>query len=491
MRVAPPPTTSLLALRFVQSPTSTEHRVALGSEPELPTAPIAETLGDSATPPRTAKWIDRFELAPSSAGIIPELDGLRSVAVIFIFLRHSWGLSGQPNVAFTLPFIGQLDLSPLIVMMANGVDLFFVLSGYLLCRAFVAADLRGDAPPSLRKYARSRAFRILPAYYFALAALILLFAPMLLASEDVYSLQGLTTGVSHALVAQTVNPVSYGRWGIASPYWTLTIEVIFYALVPFTARFFFRRRAPWALAASLVVTLAWLWIARYSGGSFMNFVARNSHRSGAGAEFARFWFSKQIPGYAFSFGVGMAVASLTEQARHATRSGETAPWHGRRWVGIATLALGTAIIVASMFTLGRLTLDHTFYDGIKLMSNNSRSALGFYFLETTSMALGFGLIVHGVVTCRGTRATAPFRLNGFRLIGILGFAIYLWHMPLLYLYNHVGPISTLPPGWHWFWLGLAAGFATLTIGIFSFFVIEKPFVQRGRRSPATTTKGSR
>lgn len=429
--------------------------------------------------PRPRSWIDRFELAPSSASNIPELDGLRAVAVLSVFLRHAWGLSGQPQVV-----IGGVDLSPLIVMMANGVDLFFVLSGFLLGRGFVAADLAGKPAPSLRRYVRSRAFRILPAYYLALIALFVFFAPMLLNPADVYSKGGTVTLASHLLVLQTINPISYGRWGIASPYWTLTIEVIFYALVPLVARCFFRRRVLVGLAASLALSLGWLWFARYSGGTVMNFIVRNSHRDGAGVEFARFFVSKQIPGYAFSFGVGLTAASLVGSAQHAATTGEAVPWHGRRSMGVVTLVAGAATVVASMMLLGRLTLDNTYYDGIKLMSDGSNTALRFYYLETTTMAVGFGLMVHGVVTARGTLLTAVFRSRPARLVGILGFAIYLWHMPLLYLYNHIGPIATLPPGWHWLWLSLAAGTATVAVGVFSFFVVEKPFVERGRRGPS-------
>ena len=418
--------------------------------------------------PRPRSWIDRFELAPSSASNIPELDGLRAVAVLSVFLRHAWGLSGQPQVV-----IGGVDLSPLIVMMANGVDLFFVLSGFLLGRGFVAADLAGKPAPSLRRYVRSRAFRILPAYYLALIALFVFFAPMLLNPADVYSNGGTVTLASHLLVLQTINPISYGRWGIASPYWTLTIEVIFYALVPLVARCFFRRRVLVGLAASLALSLGWLWFARYSGGTVMNFIVRNSHRDGAGVEFARFFVSKQIPGYAFSFGVGLAAASLVGSAQHAATTGEAVPWHGRR------------SMVSSHWSLPqRLCAD----DAVSARPSTTRTT-------TASSSCPTGRTRRCASTSRNTTmagirprastgssrpgARSPQRSGAVgRLVGILDSRSP--HMPLLYLYNHIGPIATLPPGWHWLWLA-AAGTATVAVGVFSFFVVEKPPVERGRR----------
>lgn len=412
---------------------------------------------------------------------------MRAVAVLFVFFRHSWGLSGQPLVVVPLPFGGDIDLTPMVVMMANGVDLFFVLSGFLLARAFVDADLRGAPRPDLRRYVRSRAYRILPAYYFSLAGLFLFFAPQLLDPADVYSKAGAVTLGSHALVMQTINPVSYGRWGIASPYWTLTIEVLFYALVPFVAQFFFRRRVWIGLAASLAISVGWLWAARNHGSWLMDLIVDVSHREGAGEHFARFFVSKQIPGYAFSFGAGIAAASVAGRVRHRRRSGSPAPWWGTTAAGLASVAAGGVIVAASMMWLGRLTLAHRYYDGVLLMSDSSAPALRFYYLEATSMAVGFGLMVYGLVVAAGSRSTSPFRASPARLVGILGFAIYLWHMPLLYLYNRIEPIMVLPPGWHWWWLSLAAGASTVAVGVFSFFVVEKPFVQRGRsagRPPA-------
>lgn len=431
-------------------------------------------------------WIRRFELAPAGASSIPALDGLRALAVIAIFLRHSWGLSGQARVVLPIPFTsGDIDLSPLVVMMSNGVDLFFVLSGFLLARSFVAADLEGRPRPSLRRYARTRAYRILPAYWFALAGLMLFFAPLLLSSPEVYSKVGVATFASHAVVLQTANPLSYGRWSIASPYWTLTIEVLFYAVLPFVVAAFYRRRALVGLAASAVVSFVWLWLARDQLGWLVDAVVDVSRRSGASPEFARFFLSKQVIAFALSFGAGIAAASLFERGQRAEGR---PPWWAGPAFGRLCLAAGVAATLAAMTWLGRRSLRDSYYDGIVLMSSGSRSATAFYYLESTSMAVAFGLVLYGVALLRNGRLTSVLRRPGLRVVGILGFAIYLWHMPFLYLYNRIEPIFSLPPGWHWLWLTVAAGAATLAVGLVSFFLVEKPWIERGRARPPATVQ---
>ncbi|MGA2981575.1 MAG: acyltransferase [Terriglobales bacterium] len=91
---------------------------------------------------------------------IPELDGLRGIAIVLVVLSHA-----RPDAArfAPLPFLHTvLDFG------TTGVDLFFVLSGFLITSILLSTR---DAPPRSyfwSFYAR-RVLRIFPLYFLAVA----------------------------------------------------------------------------------------------------------------------------------------------------------------------------------------------------------------------------------------------------------------------------------------------------------------------------------
>src|SRR5688572_30220512 len=105
-----------------------------------------------------------------------------------------------------------------------GVTLFFLLSGFLLYRPFVAARLEGRPPVRIRDYTRRRVLRIVPAYWVALTLLALW--PGLPAFWDGPWWRSYT-------FTQIYWPESTVQ-GIF-PAWTLCIEISFYLVLPFLA----------------------------------------------------------------------------------------------------------------------------------------------------------------------------------------------------------------------------------------------------------------
>jgi peptidoglycan/LPS O-acetylase OafA/YrhL len=111
--------------------------------------------------------------------------------------------------------ITHLDLS---------VFLFFVLSGYLIPRPFVAAFIADRPMPALGDYAIARILRIVPAFWVVFTLLLLRHGsfgtgPLGIASVYLFAQN------YHATFVST----------LVGPAWTLDIEVIFYALVPLAA----------------------------------------------------------------------------------------------------------------------------------------------------------------------------------------------------------------------------------------------------------------
>ena len=134
------------------------------------------------------------------------LDGVRGLAVAAVVGFH------------TLGTFAPATLHPLLWPVAGGilgVDLFFVLSGYLLARSW-------QANPSLADFWRRRARRLLPAYWVSLAILIPLSAPHLLRSPGRLALFAtMQSSLVRAL-----------PWDVNASYWSLTPEVQFYLLLP-------------------------------------------------------------------------------------------------------------------------------------------------------------------------------------------------------------------------------------------------------------------
>ena len=147
---------------------------------------------------------------PSLAGLEERSAGLDLLRVLACLLV----------VAFHLRTVLQVDFGPLNPIVQggdSGVFVFFALSGYLLYRPF----LRG--PVELDGYAIKRTARILPGYLVALAALAVLTRNPLPVDNP----------LAYLSTTATYNVELRGFLGNA---WTLSAELLFYAFLPFIAR---------------------------------------------------------------------------------------------------------------------------------------------------------------------------------------------------------------------------------------------------------------
>ena len=122
-------------------------------------------------PPRPAgPWAEGATDAPSPAVApppgnprFPLFDSLRAIAALSVLTFHVAAIAG----ALERGFAGDV-----LAMLSRGVILFFVISGFLLYRPFVAARAPRAGPrPSTARYARRRVLRIVPAYWVALTVL--------------------------------------------------------------------------------------------------------------------------------------------------------------------------------------------------------------------------------------------------------------------------------------------------------------------------------
>jgi len=166
----------------------------------------------------------------TSGRFIPQIDGLRLVAIGLVILFH---LNGYLVAKWPLHRAGSLSQSSWLAQVAlvgfHGVELFFVISGFILALPFAAHQLHGVAPVSLRKYYLRRLTRLEPPYFVTLIVLFAL-AVVVQGKSAAELLPRLAAGLlySHSLIYGAPNGVA----------WSLEIEVQFYLLVPLLALLF-------------------------------------------------------------------------------------------------------------------------------------------------------------------------------------------------------------------------------------------------------------
>ena len=174
----------------------------------------------------------RYFAFPRTAGAIAELDGLRAIAIILVLGRHAvWPVhqGGQGLLA-----IGDWDLVTLFLNGWIGVDLFFVLSGFLITHHI----LRRSGRRSMIKfgpYLAARALRIVPAYLAVIALVVAGAVPLYQLQPEHLSLRLLY----HLMFLQDYFPSN-----IVVPFWSLGVEEKFYLVAPFIVLAAARCRTP-------------------------------------------------------------------------------------------------------------------------------------------------------------------------------------------------------------------------------------------------------
>jgi peptidoglycan/LPS O-acetylase OafA/YrhL len=182
----------------------------------------------------------------SAGAYFPAMDGYRAVAALLVLLTHVALASGL--------VVRNTALGPYLARADVGVSIFFLLSGFLLYRPFVVAHLEGRPAGSLGGYARRRALRIIPAYWFALTIVaFVLEAPAFHPPHEV---------VTHYLL---LHPYFLDQvtGGPIQQSWTLATEVGFYVFLPAWAWLVVRgrqRRSPERQLRAEVLGLVVLWV---------------------------------------------------------------------------------------------------------------------------------------------------------------------------------------------------------------------------------------
>ncbi len=174
---------------------------------------------------------DKLKRKTSSGNFIAEVDGIRFLAIITVIFYHV-----QLFFVAKTPFKFNFDngLHWLIQNGFKGVEIFFVLSGFILALPFANYFLTGGKKPNLKNYYLRRLTRLEPPYFLAL---ILFFILHII--KGVYPARDLFNGLLFNLAYLQNFTWFHTQPIIGNITWTLEIEVQFYLIMPFLAAVFF------------------------------------------------------------------------------------------------------------------------------------------------------------------------------------------------------------------------------------------------------------
>lgn len=376
---------------------------------------------------------------------LPALTGLRGLAALWVLVFHAWALSGAAGSALPAPWAALLGAGWL------GVDVFFVLSGFLLARGLGEEFADGGRRPDWRAFALMRVARILPAYYAQLAMFALPATAVVLTPAIAWVPASMDEGIAHGLLWLNAWPWIPAHLG---PWWSLPVEAGFYAALPLL--WWSWGGARWMLGLLLATAvLAVVW--RFA----LHDVASIEQRIG---------WSEHLPGRMVQFVAGMALAWWTARGGREDRGGEVdgASSAGSRRCADATVVLAFGALVL----LPQLGGDRA-YVGIV----DARAWTWFWPLLT---AVPVVVLLAALVRLPPGRVARGLSSAPLAALGTISFGLYLWHYPVQWaLRAALG--GYVPPSW-----GLA-GFVgaslclSLAVAALSWWAIERPVLAAARR----------
>jgi len=358
---------------------------------------------------------------------MPELDTIRGIAVLLVLFFHGFGfryglggLSGLPKllVAATLP--GWM-----------GVNLFFVLSGFLITGILLDSKSKADY---YRSFYIRRALRILPLYYAVLVLLAVLSRAGWVNRHASWAFLGLSFFYLSNVTTLFGVTMQYGVL------WSLAVEEHFYLLWPAVVRSLSRRRV--AIAGAIICVFcpglrAFYFIRGYDLGS----------------------------GYTWLVADGLATGAVLAAVARG-------PWgeRSRMW-RVTAILLGTSLLMFGVGYPFGIFLASRF-----LGSTLRETALNLFFAGTTALALLIGT----------SRWKALVNRPVLWFFGDISYGVYLIHMLVFDLEDHfMGRLFPgLSPAGHFGAIVLlfviAAAF-TVAVASLSRWYFEEPFLRmKGR-----------
>jgi peptidoglycan/LPS O-acetylase OafA/YrhL len=228
------------------------------------------------------------------------IDGFRAYAILGVVAFHLLGLAGAVAPGTTTALITW-------GLLGNVIDAFFIVSGFVL---FLAVVKRGGELGSVRGFALLRGSRLIPPYWITLTLMLALLAfaatPPSTPGVEADGLPSVPNVFVHLvgmqMPARMLDSNVLIGFGINGALWMISIIVCFYLVFPLIAKPYFRHPIA-GLVAAAAITIAWKEGVQHLPGVL---AAINMGDQPAWVE--QLVAIDQLPGWAFSFALGMTAA---------------------------------------------------------------------------------------------------------------------------------------------------------------------------------------
>ncbi len=376
-------------------------------------------------------------LAPASRGHIRALDAVRGIAILLVLICH-----------YALPLVDYFEsragrtFYALLGATRHGVDLFFVLSGFLITGILLNSR---DRPGYFKNFIARRTLRIFPLYYGVLVV-VLLIAPRVIPfttseTEELISDQwSLWTYTSNLLMFHSQSWHFQWTWIDLSHFWSLAIEEQFYLAWPL-----------------LVLVVSPQWIGRLCVAMFIGAAALRGILVHAGVDpmaVAVFTFCRID-----ALAAGAFLAVLHRRPQGLAALAKIAPW-------VASLLIPILAIVFAQASSNPLLVQTTKY---------------------SLLAILFSCFVVMAVTARPASILEQLiARKSLIILGKYSYGIYVFHGLLRPAFLHfVGPDRfvvwfNMPYLLATFCYGLVAGTFAIALSVASFHTYEKHFLKLKR-----------
>lgn len=332
-----------------------------------------------------------------------------------------------------------LDLTPFFSIGWSGVQIFFVLSGFLLARPYVAWLQGRRERPRLLAYLARRCARVLPAYYIQLIILL----TVSLALHGWLRAPTLHEIVGYATMLFVPPPI--GVAPLNGVWWTLPIEFSFYLVLPALAGLLVGSRVALLLLIGGLVMFAWR----------LGVIISLSDVSPG----QRLLLAYQLPGALDSFVIGMFAAYLVD----ATGASK---WLRQNDLKAHLLALVSVSI--GMATLYWMHFGYKAYWTVHPLT----------FLWTPLFSLATASVV--ILAASAYRPLVVLFANRLAVfLGTVSYGIYLWHHPVLDWLASTRAFAAIE-GYTLSWLLSICLFFTIILAVISWSIVERPAIATTR-----------
>lgn len=386
---------------------------------------------------------------------LPMLDGYRAIASLMVVTTHA---------GFSTAFIltgGAIGAA--VARFDLGVAIFFLLSGFLLYRAWARTGLTDADTPSTGRFYRRRLWRILPAYWVMAICVFLLLPTLEPTVAQVIANLGLVQIYGEGL--QVI--------GLTQT-WSLAVELVFYLVLPAIGALALLRGRTDALRS-----FQWqsqILIALFTIGAvftIMRTVGPLQNDASIG-----FWLTSYLDWFAVGMGAALVQVRLS------------LPDPPRALLAVRTLARDTTtclIIAVALFVIAATPLagQYTFVQ---------RDGFGDMVRHFIYPAIALFFLLPGMLGADQDTWWRRFLLSpGMQFLGTISYGIFLWHLFVLDLIYYFLGLDQFSGGIIWILPLTITGACAL--GWLSWVLIERPAIRyshgpsilsrlRARRQPA-------